>query len=373
MIAAVAALRYDCGRMRGSTRETGAPSVREAKAAVARWVRGVAAAASGVEAACLAGSVAGLVDDAALPPGSDVDVWLVLADGAYPSDRGERFVQVDGLAVDVAYLPGAALRSSERILGDHSRAYAFARPNLLFDGDGRLTEVQAAVAAEYADRVWLQRRCEDAFDRLRKSVRGAQVVSQFEPLHDQVLCWVYPLPAVAHVVLAADLRTPVVRACYGELRDTLLRYGRGDAYESILEVLGFQGLGRAQVVALFDACCRALAAAGEVLATPFFGSRVLRPEAHEIAVGAARSLLQKGSHREALFPILWLHTMCIKALATDGAAALHAQYADGYRELLDALGLGSREALAARVDRLYDFLPQLWRESYAVLEADPVA
>ena len=171
MIAAVAALRYDCGRMRGSTRETGAPSVREAKAAVARWVRGVAAAASGVEAACLAGSVAGLVDDAALPPGSDVDVWLVLADGAYPSDRGERFVQVDGLSVDVAYLPGAALRSSERILGDHSRAYAFARPNLLFDGDGRLTEVQAAVAAEYADRVWLQRRCEDAFDRLRKSVR----------------------------------------------------------------------------------------------------------------------------------------------------------------------------------------------------------
>ena len=175
------------------------------------------------------------------------------------------------------------------------------------------------------------------------------------------------------MVLAADLRTPVVRACYGELRDTLLRYGRGDAYESILEVLGFQGLGRAQVVALFDACCRALAAAGEVLATPFFGSRVLRPEAHEIAVGAARSLLQKGSHREALFPILWLHTMCIKALATDGGAALHAQYADGYRELLEALGLGSREALAARVERLYDFLPQLRREAYAVLEADPVA
>ena len=65
----------------------------------------------------LAGSVAGLGDDALLPPGSDVDVWLVLADGAYPSDRAERFVHVDGLALDVAYLPGAALRSSERILG----------------------------------------------------------------------------------------------------------------------------------------------------------------------------------------------------------------------------------------------------------------
>ena len=125
------------------------------------------------------------------------------------------------------------------------------------------------------------------------------------------------------------------------------------------------------MAALFDACGRALAAAGEVLATPFFGSRVLRPEAHEIAVGAARSLLQQGSHREALFPILWLHTMCIKALATDGTAALHAQHAAGYRELIEALGIGSRTALAASVDRLYECLPQLRRESQAVLEADP--
>ena len=357
--------------MHGSMRDTGAPPVREAKAVVARWVREVAAAAPGVEAACVAGSVAGLADDAPLPPGSDVDVWLALADGAYPSDRGERFVQVDGLFVDVAYVPVAALRSSERILGDYTRAYAFARPNLLFDGDGRLSEVQAAVAAAYAHRVWVRRRCEDAFERLRRSLRGAQIVSQFEPLHDQVLCWVYPLPAVAHVVLTADLRTPVVRACYGELRDMLSRYGREDVYESILEALGFQSLGRDQVAALFDACRRALAAAGEVLATPFFGSRVLRPEAQEIAVGAARSLLQKDSHREALFPILWLHTMCLKALATDGTAALHAQHTAGYRELLEALGLGSRAALAARVDRLYHFLPQLRRESQAVLEAEP--
>ena len=230
--------------MHGSTRDAGAQTVREAKAAVARWVRRTAAAGRGVEAACLAGSVAGLANDVPLPPGSDVDVWLVLADGAYPTDRAERFIRVDGLAVDVAYLPGAALRSSERVLGDYSRAYAFARPNLLFDGDRRLTEMQAAVAAEYADREWVRRRCDHAFERLRRSVRGAQVVSQFEPLHDQVLCWVYPLPAVAHVVLAADLRTPVVRACYGELRDTLLRYGRAAAYESILEALGFQGLGR---------------------------------------------------------------------------------------------------------------------------------
>ena len=373
VIATDVGVRCDCGLMRASTRETRGPSVREARAAAAGWVRRTAAVGRGVEAACLAGSVTGLADDAPLPPGSDVDVWLVLADGAYPSDRGERFVQVDGLFVDVAYLSGAALRSSERILGDHSRAYAFARPNLLFDGDGRLTEVQAAVAAKYADPVWVRRRCDDAFERLRRSVRGAQVVSQFEPLHDQVLCWVYPLPAVAHVVLTANLRTPVVRACYGELRDTLLRYGRSGAYESILEVSGFQGLGRDQVAALFDACCRALTAAGEVLANPFFGSRVLRPEAQEIAVGAARSLLQEGSHREALFPILWLHTMCIKALATDGTAALHAQHAAGYRELLEALGLGSRAALAARVDRLYHFLPQLCRESLAVLEANPVA
>ena len=357
--------------MRGSTREAGTQTVGEAGAAVARWVRDVAVTRSGVEGACLAGSLAGLGENAPLPPGADVDVWLALADGAYPSDRGERFVHVDGLSVDVAYLPGAALRSSERTLGDCSRAYAFARPNLLFDRDGRLTEVQAAVAAEYADHEWVWRRCDDAFERLRRSVRGAQVVSQFEPLHDQVLCWVYPLPAVAHVVLTADLKVPAVRTCFGELRDTLLRYGREDACESILEVVGFQGLGRVQVEALFDGCCRALAAAGEVLATPFYGSRVLRPEAHEIAVGAARSLLQQGCHREALFPILGLHTMCIKALATDGTAALHAQHAAAYRELLEALGIGSRTTRAARVDRLYDFLPQLRRESQAVLEAAP--
>ena len=357
--------------MYGSTREAGAQTVGEARAAVARWVRDVAVAGSGVEGACLAGSLAGLGEDAPLPPGSDVDVWLVLADGAYPSDRGERFVRVDGFFVDVAYVPGAALRSSERILGDCSRAYAFARPNLLFDRDGRLAEMQAAVAAEYADRGWVRRRCDDASERLRRSLRGAQIVSQFEPRPDQVLCWVYPLPAVAHAVLTADLKTPVVRACYGELRDTLLRYGCEAAYESILEAVGFRGLGHDQVTALFDACCRALADAGEVLATPFYGSRVLRPESHEIAVGAARSLLQRGSYREALFPILWLHTMCIKALATDGSAALHAQHAVAYRELLEALGIGSRTALAASAERLYDFLPQLRCESQAVLEADP--
>ena len=63
--------------------------------------------------------------------------------------------------------------------------------------------------------------------------------------------------------------------------------------------------------------------------------------------------------------------MCIKVLATDGTAALHAQHAVAYRELLEALGIGSRTALAASAERLYDFLPQLRRESQAVLEAKP--
>ena len=42
--------------------------------------------------------------------------------------------------------------------------------------------------------------------------------------------------------------------------------------------------------------------------------------------------------------------------APDGSAALHAQRAVAYRELLDALGIGSQTARAASVDRLYDFL-----------------
>ena len=68
---------------------------------------------------------------------------------------------------------------------------------------------------------------------------------------------------------------------------------------------------------------------------------------------------RRAATAKALFPILWLHTMCLKALATDGTAALHAQHVNaGYRDLLEALGLGSRAARAARVDRLYHFLPQ---------------
>lgn len=162
---------------------------------------------------------AGLGEDVPLPPGSDVDVCLALTDGAFTSDRGKRFGHVDGFFVDVAYVPGVALRSSERILRDccvhtHSPDRSVVRPRRAPGrgarrrrGGGRGRRVGAArggclrtAAPEPARRA----------DRV--AVRAAARPSA-----------VYPLPVVAHLVLTAGLTVPVVWTCCGELRGTLLR------------------------------------------------------------------------------------------------------------------------------------------------------
>ena len=136
--------------------------VKHAKDLARRWVIEEASSTPGFAGAFFHGSVNWLRDDAPLPPTSDVDVMVVLADPDPPGKPG-KFIYRD-VMLEVSYLPGDRLRSPDLVLGQSHLAGSFRTPGIILDAAGQLTELQTAVSKDYAKRRWVIRRCQHARD-----------------------------------------------------------------------------------------------------------------------------------------------------------------------------------------------------------------
>jgi hypothetical protein len=340
--------------------------VREAKDVARQWVLEEAAGFPGFSGAFLAGSINWLPEDAELPATSDVDLMVVRDDVSSALETHGKFIHL-GAIVDVSYVTSDQLQSAETILGDYHRAGSFRSPNIILDPSGDLTRLQAAVSKGFAKRRWVLNRCEHARNH---ALRYVGMLRESDPLHDQVTAWSFAAGITTHVLLTAGLRNPTVRRRYGDVRELLTEYGRGDFYEPLLELQGCAQMSRARVEDHLSVLTEAFDAAKDVIKTPFSFAADISAAARPITIGGSRDLIERGLHREAVFWIIVTYSRCQKVFDHD-APELRDRFDPGYRELLADLGVRSFADLRQRTGQVEELLPQVWEVAQAIMAANP--
>jgi hypothetical protein len=339
--------------------------VGEARAVAARWVDEHAARIPGFAGAFLSGSATWLPDSAELPSASDVDV-TVLTDGAAPPPKLGKF-RWSGVLLEVTYRTWAELPSAEAILSSYHLAGSFRTDTVLADPAGRLAALRSATTGEYARMPWVRRRCDDAEARI---LAGLARLDPRRPLHERLMGWVFPTGVTTHVLLTAGLCNPTVRRRYAAARDLLAEYGRAEAYEELLGLLGCVGWPRDRVEHHLRAMTAVFDATVPHVRTPVPFAADLTPAARPVAVDGGWELVGQGLHREAVFWIVVTYTRCLTVLAADAPQAVTA-WTPGLAELAADLGVATSDDLARRAGRLRDHLPRLRDVAEAILGANP--
>lgn len=339
--------------------------VKDAKDAARRWVIEEARKVPGFYGAFFAGSTNWLADDAVLPATSDVDVMVVITDPD-PPDKPGKFVY-RGVILEVSYLPSNLFRSPELVLGHYHMAGGFRTPSVILDPSGQLTELQAAVSRDYAERRWVYKRCEHARANVLRHLRS---LDESEPFHDEVTAWLFATGVTTHVLLVAGLKNPTVRRRYAAARELLAEYDFLDFYETLLELLGCARMSRARVERHLGALADVFDAAKAVVGAPFFFASDISDVARPISIDGSRELIERGYHREAVFWMVATYSRCQKMLYHDAPAEMKGGFVHGYRQLLGDLDITSFADLQQRGERVQAFLPWLWEVAEAIMAAN---
>ncbi len=339
--------------------------VSQAKEHARRWVMEEGSKLPGFQGAFLTGSVTWLPGDAILPAASDVDIHAVL-EGSEPPLKLGKFDYHNAL-LEVSFTTFEELGSAEQILGDHQRAGAFRAPNVISDPTGRLTELQAAVASEYANRDWVRKRCEHARSHVLRYVR---YMDENPPFHDAVTVWAFATGILCNVLLTAGLKNPTVRKRYLAVRELLADYGLSDFYQTLLEPLGCADLTSDEVARHMPALADAFDAASAALTTPIFFASDISAGARHIAIDGSRELIERGDHREAVFWMLATYARCQHVLDTDAPAAAYEKHDAGLRDFLRGLGIASFAGLAGRVAQVEALLPRVSKVAEDIMAAN---
>lgn len=340
--------------------------VKDAKDAARQWVSQAGGTLPGFQGAFFHGSTSWQPDDADLPATSDVDVIVVLAESSPPVKLGK--FRYRDVILDVSSLSSEQLRSPGLVLGQYHLAGSLRTAGIIADPSGRLTELQAGVSKDFAKRPWVHRRCEDARGRV---LRHLQAWNEAERWHDQVTAWLFAAGVLTHVLLVAGFRNPTVRRRYVDVRDLLVAYGHADCYEPLLDVLGCAAMCRAAAERHLAALAEAFDAAQAVIRSPFSFASDISDLARPIAIDGSRDLIERGSHREAMFWIVATSSRCQTVLSHDAPAEMRERFVPGYRRLLGDLGIGGPADLRQRTAQVKDYLPRVWTVAEAIMAANP--
>lgn len=340
--------------------------VRHAKDVARQWVLEEASQESGFCGAFFHGSTNWLPDDGTLPPTSDLDIMVVLADSNLP-DKPGKFIYRNVL-LEVSYLPQDQIQSPEMVLGQYHLAGSFKSPGIILDPSGSLTELQAAVAENYAKRQWVYKRCEQARNKV---MYGFEALDETKALPDQVLAWLFPTGVTTHVLLVAGLKNPTVRKRYVAVRELLAEYGHLDLFDTLLEPLGCATMSRARVEHHLTALATVFDVAKTVVKTPFPFTSDISDVARPLAIDGTRDLIERGYHREAVFWLVATYSRCQKVLYEDAPAEMHHRFDHGYRQLLGELGVSSFADFVKRRELVTRLLPQVWEKAEAIIAANP--
>ncbi|HEY1166722.1 MAG TPA: hypothetical protein VGE90_16185 [Chitinophaga sp.] len=310
-------------------------TVKEAKTIIHQWAHNEAVHLPGFIGAFYHGSINWLNDTDLLAAASDVDVIVVLNDPqGYLSGK---FIY-EGLLLEVSYLAADEFRTAEQVLGKFYLAGSFRKHSIIIEKGTHLSTLQQQVAAQYANREWVRKRCEHARDL---ALRCLEPLAADTPLHDQVTAWLFARGLMVHILLVAGLRNPTVRKRYLEAKLLLEEYRLSEFYERLLESTRFAALGRRDVERHLHALTAAFDDASKVIRTPYRFAADISRTGRPVAIGGSYELIKAGYHREAMFWIVATYCRCQHVLSNDAPMEVRKQHDAGFMELLEALHIAA--------------------------------
>ena len=340
-------------------------TVKQAREAALRWMVEEGGSIPGFCGAYTAGSTNWLPEDAELSAASDLDIMVVVADENL-AGRRRKFLYHDTL-LEVTYLWNHRLRSPEQVLSDYHLAPSFRTTKVMVDPSGHLAPLLAAVSRDYASRQWVRRRCSNARDKVLGHLGW---IHENAGTHDHVTACLFAAGITTHILLAAGLRNPTVRARYVAVRELLAEYGQVEFHETLLELLGAARFSRAQVLRHLATLTEIFDAAGRFIQTPFPFASDINDTARPIAIDGSVELIGRGYHREAMFWIGVTHSRCQKVLWCDAPEPLTQSFKGSYQELASDLGVPTFDAVRRRCAEIERILPRVLELAEGMMAAN---
>ena len=341
-------------------------SVREVIEIVQEWVDLYARPLPDFAGAYLWAGITALPPDAPFPLYRDVDVVLVLPEGAQ-DDTVEVFYR--GLMLEVISLSLEAHQDAEAILANPGHGPNIATTQILADPTGILTPLHQAVADGYRRRRWIQARCDAekaSADKYLAAMRDATTLT--EQL-DAV--WSF-LSMLSGLLALAQLKRPTTRRTLSLLRELLEEQGRSDLNEDALTVMGSVQMTAVDVQGILEQSVNAFDRAAQVYETPTPYGFSIRPHLRPYLAEATQEMINEGNHREAIHWIMAYAGEAYLVLQNDAPEAEKPVFASEFQAICDALGytltdkwperVNTAEHLATEVYRIADTLVALHPE-----------
>jgi hypothetical protein len=323
-----------------------APPVGAVVEIVREWVELHARHLPNFAGAYLWGGITALPAEAPFQLYRDVDVVVVVTEGAQ-DDNLE--VLYRGVMLEVLSKNLADHQSAEAVLADPSHGPNMATTQILADPTGILAPLQRAVAADYGRRRWVRARCEAEKATAEQQLAAMRQVS--DPVLSQEPLWPLwlLLNALSGLLAVAQLKRPTTRRTLSLLGELLDEQGRPDLHEAALALWGSAHMGRAEVQAMLDQSVAVFDRSVEVYRTPTPYGFTIRGHLRPYLAEASQAMIDEGQHREAMFWILTLATESYLVLQNDAPDAEKPAFAAQLQAMLAALGYTSAEGWAERL------------------------
>ncbi|MEO8287351.1 MAG: hypothetical protein ABI670_13075 [Chloroflexota bacterium] len=312
--------------------------VREVVEIVREWVDLYARHLPNFAGAYLWAGITALPPDAPFPLYRDVDVVVVLPEGAQ-DDTVEVFYR--GVMLEVISIDLKDHQDAEAILANPSHGPNMATTQILADPTGILTPLHRRVAAEYDRPRWIEARCKREKETAAKHLATMREASTAQERLDAV--WSF-LSAVSGLLAVAQLKRPTTRRTLALLGELLDAQGRPDLHEAVLTLFGSAQMSRADVQAMLDLSIIAFDRSVEVYKTPTPYGFTIRPHLRPYLVEATQEMIDEGNHREAMYWITALAGESYLVLQNDAPDSEKPFFAAQQQAMYDALGYADRSA-----------------------------
>ena len=316
------------------------------------WVSMQAEQLPGFLGAHLMGGITSMALCDTFPAYRDVDLHIILKDGTeVPGDNAEALYR--GLMIEAGFRRQTDYSTPEVILANPVIAGHMAVPSILSDPTGFLSRLHEVVAREFAQRKWVQTRCEaekrEAFGKLVIAAHIPDPLAAFGLLG-------YAGVYVSAVLALASLKAITGRRSYIQMRRILENRGRTDLYERLLGVVGFPQASREQAECYLQDAAEAFDLAVRVKRTPHpFGHKMyahLRP----YLVEGSREMMGEGYYREAVGWTMAFYVNSMQIIQIDAPSQLTPDMQAKFDECMSQFGLNgpiSREERIARAKALF--------------------
>ena len=324
-------------------------TVREAIEAAGQWLASQKDGIAGYRGAFIAGSVARLADNDALPAGSDVDVMVVAAEDGY---LGKSFA--GDIVIEGTLLRAETALDAEAVLRHYHLAPGIAHARILDDPEGEIARVQADVRARYADPETIRWRLDHVESRARATLASAL---DDRPDPERVTAWLFGTGQLAHMILVGALENPTIRTRYVRAGEVLASAGEDVAYERLLRLARVNRLRRPAVEALVRDLDALLALAGPVAErSDWRFASDIAPPMRPVILDGIRAMIRDGWHREAMFPLAMTWLRCVQVLLQDAPADLPPAPCRSYaRRCTSPTDADLRDAVAESIEAIPAF------------------